>query len=218
MRVNNGFGNRLQVIADSLPHTSGSMLSAARWVLDHGGVASSPTSGFHHACYGGGGSFCTFNGLMVTALALKNEGKVQRVGILDCDYHYGNGTDDIILKTESSWVTNITNTKAYTSNADTFLSTLPKLVSQLKHCDIILYQAGADPHVNDPFGGFLTTDQMLQRDQIVFDMAKNLAIPLVWNLAGGYQLEPLPNGGSSIQKVIELHDNTMQACINAFIN
>jgi acetoin utilization deacetylase AcuC-like enzyme len=49
-QIPNGFGNTQPDIALSLPYTSGSMLSAARHVLKHGGVACSPTSGFHHAC------------------------------------------------------------------------------------------------------------------------------------------------------------------------
>ena len=27
---------------------------------------------------------------------------------------------------------------------------------------LVLYQAGADPHVNDPLGGFLTTEEMMR--------------------------------------------------------
>ena len=57
-----------------------SLLSAARGALSNGLVACSPTSGFHHAGYESGYGYCTFNGLMVCALALKAEGKVSRVG------------------------------------------------------------------------------------------------------------------------------------------
>jgi hypothetical protein len=33
-------------------------------------------------------------------------------------------------------------------------------------CDVLLYQAGADPHINDPLGGWLTTAQLRERDRI----------------------------------------------------
>lgn len=49
LEEDNGFDTRSRAVADSLPYTSGSMLSAARHVLKYGGVACSPTSGFHHA-------------------------------------------------------------------------------------------------------------------------------------------------------------------------
>ena len=71
-----------------------------------------------------------------------------------------------------------------------------------------MYQAGADPHVNDPLGGDLTTEQMLERDRIVFKFAKNNNIPIVWNLAGGYQKD--------FSKVLEIHENTLKACIEVY--
>ncbi len=46
---------------------------------------------------------------------------------------------------------------------------------------------------------------MILRDRIVFQFAKDNNIPLVWNLAGGYQ-EP-------IEKVLDLHENTLQECL-----
>ena len=103
--VDNGFHNKSEEVAISLPYTSGSMLTAARHVIDHGGVACSLTSGFHHAHYKSGHGFCTFNGLMVTALALKKEGKANKVTILDCDYHYADGTVDIIKHLNIDWIT-----------------------------------------------------------------------------------------------------------------
>lgn len=95
-RLSNGFGNRSLEVAASLPYTCGSMLSAAEQALINGKGAVAPCSGFHHAGYDFGGGFCTFNGLMVTALSLLQRQKVKRVAILDLDMHYGNGTQDII--------------------------------------------------------------------------------------------------------------------------
>lgn len=92
LRENNGFGNRSAAVATSLPYTTGSMLSAAKYVLENRDVACAPCSGFHHAGYDSVSGYCTFNGLVVTAMKLRDEGRAQRVGILDCDQHYGNGT------------------------------------------------------------------------------------------------------------------------------
>jgi hypothetical protein len=38
-------------------------------------------------------------------------------------------------------------------------------------------QAGADPHEDDPLGGYLTTKEMRERDHMVFDAAKTAGIP-----------------------------------------
>ena len=84
-------------VARSLPWTSGALLSAARHTLSQG-IACAPVSGFRHASYSHGRGFCTFNGLMVTAAKLLSEKLVDRVIILDCDQHYGDGTEEIIQR------------------------------------------------------------------------------------------------------------------------
>lgn len=206
----NGFGNKRMEVAAALPYTSGAMLSAARWVVSHGGVASAPCSGFHHARWGRPGGFCTFNGLMVTALTLHAEGLARRVGILDFDQHYGDGTDDILARLGIDWVDHVTAGKRDWSarEAPQFLASIEGWVRDMSACDVILYQAGADPHVDDPLGGFLDTAQLLLRDRTVFRAARRLGIPLVWNLAGGYQ-QPL-------RRVLDIHDNTARACVEAY--
>ncbi|MBK7005541.1 MAG: hypothetical protein IPH37_10705 [Burkholderiales bacterium] len=78
--------------------------------------------------------------------------------------------------------------------------------------DLVLYQAGADIHVNDPLGGILTTEQMKQRDRTIFNGCITRRIPLVWNLAGGYQRDL--NG--TIAPVLSLHRNTMHQCLRAY--
>lgn len=210
----NGFGNRSLNVAMSLPYTSGAMLSAAKHAIKTKSAVAAPCSGFHHAGYYSGEGFCTFNGLMVTALALKEMG-ITRVGILDLDMHYGNGTDNIIQTLSAqAWIKHYTGGAKYTKaeQAVEFFQELPLIVTGMSECDIVLYQAGADPHINDPYGGWLTTDQLHMRDAIVFDGLKALGMPVAWNLAGGYQVEP----DGSIPKVLEIHDNTMLECVRVY--
>ena len=211
-RSDNGFGNRSKAVAASLPHTSGAMLSAAREALRNGRVAVAPCSGFHHAGYANAGGFCTFNGLMVTAMALHASGEVTRVGILDFDQHYGDGTDHIIDRLRIDWIKHYSAGEHYgfPAEAKRFLSSIPSLVAGMKGCDLILYQAGADPHIDDPLGGWLTTEQLYERDLLVFEAAAELGIPVAWNLAGGYQ--------TPLRKVLEIHDNTMRACTSVHLN
>ena len=206
----NGFRGRQKDVAVSLPWTSGSFLSAARCALDNGLVACSPTSGFHHAGPASGYGYCTFNGLMVTALALQAEGKVRRVGILDCDEHYGDGTAEIIDQLGIDWIRHVSEEYAGAAAAKRFIKTLPAVVRGFAGYDLLIYQAGADPHIDDPLGGFLTTAELAERDRIVFTVAKEIGIPVVWNLAGGYQ-QPLA-------RVLEIHRNTMAACVATFVS
>jgi acetoin utilization deacetylase AcuC-like enzyme len=212
----NGFGNKSPAVAASLLYTTGSMLSAARHALASGGAAAAPCSGFHHAGYASAEGFCTFNGLMVAALALKKAGKVERVGILDLDYHYGNGTDNIIRKLGcEKWIWHFTGGARYTSPSQVpefFRDKLPEVLAAMTTCDLVLYQAGADAHIDDPYGGWLTTMQLLERDAIIFSALRDADVPVAWNLAGGYQVEK----DGSIPKVLEIHDNTMRECVSAF--
>lgn len=214
LRQDNGFGNRSATVAASLPYTSGAMLSAAREALRNGEVAVAPVSGFHHACHDLAGGFCTFNGLMVAACVLREEGGARRVGILDFDQHYGNGTDEIIATLGVDWVEHLTAGARWRhrGQAAEFLESIDAMVEAMSDCDIILYQAGADPHVDDPYGGWLTTDQLRQRDLRVFEAAVRRRIPVAWNLAGGYQRTS--DGG--IEPVLRIHRNTMSACIQTY--
>ena len=50
-------------------------------------------------------------GMQTNISATANEGarpRVAKVGILDCDYHYGNGTDDILAQLRLSYVDHYT--------------------------------------------------------------------------------------------------------------
>ncbi|MGH8261950.1 MAG: histone deacetylase [Steroidobacterales bacterium] len=209
-RTENGFGNRSADVARSLPFTNGALLCAARAALA-GGIACAPVSGFHHANHASAGGFCTFNGLMVTAVRLLADRKLRRILILDCDMHYGNGTDDIIgkLKLEST-VENLTFGRWYATPAQgqRYLEHLEREARRLQDFDLVLYQAGADVHVDDALGGVLTTEQMRRREEIVFGAARAAGVPLAWNLAGGYQ-QPLT-------KVIDLHVQTMRECARVY--
>lgn len=211
-RRDNGFGNRRVDVARSLPFTSGAMLSAARAALTARRSTCAPCSGFHHAAWDHGEGFCTFNGLVVTAAALRAERPTVRVGILDCDMHYGDGTDEILDRLGlRGFVQHVTIGARFGTRADAapFLTALPGLVRAFRGCDVLLYQAGADPHVDDPLGGFLTTEELARRDAIVFAEARALGLPVAWNLAGGYQRDA--RGG--IEPVLQIHENTLRASL-----
>jgi acetoin utilization deacetylase AcuC-like enzyme len=211
----NGFGNLDLEITNTTPYTGGSMLAAGREALANGRVAVSPTCGFHHAGYRSSALFCTFNGLMVTALALKQEGLLRKIGILDFDHHYGNGTDDIIGRlTLRDWVVHYSAGEAYAKpeQAEEFLRRIPEFIETMADCDLMLYQAGADPHINDRAGGWLTTEQLRQRDALVFRTAAMFELPVAWNLAGGYQW----GEKRDLRPLLDIHDNTMRECVAVY--
>ena len=148
---------------------------------------------------------------MVTANALLAEGLIRRVMILDCDQHFGDGTEQILEQLDlEGTVENVSFGRWFGAprDADAYLTGLNQQVSRFADFDLVLYQAGADVHVEDPLGGVLTTEQMIERDRVVFEAAVEAGVPIAWNLAGGYQ-EPL-------SRVVELHVNTMRCCAIAY--
>jgi acetoin utilization deacetylase AcuC-like enzyme len=250
--INNGFGIKDADFSSTFLETNASLYYASLDALNNQ-IAISPTSGFHHARYDRSEGFCTFNGLVLTALRLKNEGKAQKIGILDFDMHYGNGTDEIIKKLNLDFIVHYTAGKQYDlyypslnflkpviklcynsfftasksqkeikkpilrqkllqNKGDKFINTIPKILEAFKDCDLIIYQAGADQHIDDPYGGLLTYEKMSQRDNLVFSFAKKMSIPLVWNLAGGYQKD----SQGSIEPVLKCHRNTMYECLKIY--
>jgi acetoin utilization deacetylase AcuC-like enzyme len=208
--ITNGFGNSALDIPQSSLWTTGAMLSAARTAIANGQVAVAPCCGFHHACFDHGGGYCTFNGLMITVRKLMKERLGQRFGILDFDQHWGDGTHDIIRHLDLG--KQVVHYHPGHYGAKRFLDDIPKLMDRFDGCDIVLYQAGADPHIKDPLGGWLTTPQIKKRDRLVFETLRNKRIPVAWNLAGGYQYDD----AGSIRPILEIHDNTMLACASVY--
>ena len=76
--------------------------------------------------------------------------------------------------------------------------------------DLVIYQAGADPHIDDPLGSVrMTTDQMRERDRYVFSALQERGIPVMFVLAGGYQ-KPIE------EKLVPLHLNTFKEAADIF--
>ena len=213
LRRASGFGSISASVARSLPYTCGACYGAALVALKEG-ISASLSSGFHHAGPNGARGFCTFNGLMITAAQLLASARVTRIAIIDCDYHYGDGTQAIInAQMLSDQILHVSFGLTYKvpAQAEAYLAEVYRLraVLEKNRPGIILYQAGADTHIDDPLGGLLTSEQMRERDRAMFAIASDLSIPLTWNLAGGYQIEP----DGTIPRVVALHLNTFEEAL-----
>lgn len=223
LREPNGFGTHDELVARSVLHTTGSFRAAAAHAYETGKAACSPTSGFHHAAWGSGGGYCTFNGLAVAAAHLLRESGAQIVGIMDLDAHYGDGTEDILDQVPlfSERIRHFTRgVPSYRDDAEELLASIPKTLKSWERqgVDMVLYQAGGDLHIEDPLGaGLLTSKQMRERDRRVFETCAELGLPVAWNLAGGYQEDksatPL---AKRLRPVLDIHDATMEECIRVF--
>ncbi len=153
---------------------------------------------------------------MVTAIKLLQANRVRRVGVLDCDWHYGNGTDDIIqqLRLSDSVIHRTSGRELFGRGVSQYFQWLERSLEALWNADveIVLYQAGADAHIDDPLGGLLDDDQLARRDELVFDYCHAKSLPVAWCLAGGYQRDEL----GTIEPVLRIHRRTMESAIHAY--
>lgn len=190
-RIPNGFECIDARVPEACRWTIGSLVGAVRHAALHPiHPALSPSSGFHHAGHADGGGFCTFNGLAMAAQLYLDDHPGHKVGILDCDVHYGDGTADILrrLPALADRVVHLTSGRDFHEDADRmeFFAWLHQAIQSINDagCNVVIYQAGADMHKDDPLGGFLDDEDMALRDRMVF---RNIRAGIAWNLAGGYR-------------------------------
>ncbi len=182
----------------------GGTLLTARLAIQYG-LAANLAGGTHHAHKDFGSGFCIFNDLAVVARLLIAEGLVERVLIVDCDVHQGDGTASILARDERIFTCsfhcreNFPHRKAQ-SDFDIELrrgdcgedyikaleNHLPYIVS-ISQPDFILYDAGADVHKDDALGYLnLSDDDMAERDEYILRMALDQGIPVACVIGGGY--------------------------------
>ena len=170
------------------------------------GLACNTAGGTHHAFPSFGSGFCIFNDLAIACRVLQKIGLVRKVLIVDLDVHQGDGTA-VIFQDDSSVFTfsmhcevNFPGTKQKSDldvplpvgmEDDEYLQTLdrflPELLSTVKP-DLVLYDAGVDPHHGDKLGKLALTDTGLFRREMQVLMAC---------LAGGYPVACVIGGGYS---------------------
>jgi acetoin utilization deacetylase AcuC-like enzyme len=188
--------------AESVALIWGGHFAACRLALD-ARVVFHPVSGAHHARRERGGGFCTFNFLAGASRRLLDEGVVHRVLVVDLDAHQGDGTHALTADDPrvalfdiagSNWIGEFDTDRVIYKVARgpedyrTHLARLPAMLDHFKP-DLLQYQAGVDCHEYDPVGGIAGIDEafLLERDRFVIHEVAARQIPLVINLAGGYE-------------------------------
>ena len=209
-------------IRDGVLAIQAGQLVAARHALTEG-IAANIAQGFHHAGYWRGANFCTFNGLALIAQEFPDK----KIFVLDCDEHNGDGTAEFTLRLPNLFNYSICGAHwRFDVNDRSVLAALPPLggvfasyrtalhaafdaITKWKP-DLVLYQAGADPHEDDPLGSLeMTTEQLYERDRLVFQFCWQNQMPVCFVLAGGYQT-PIET------RLVPLHVNTFKAAAEVF--
>ena len=200
--------------------SNGGAVAAALAALKDG-VAGSLSSGLHHARYGSGCGYCTFNGLVLAARAARSAGAAS-VLILDLDAHCGGGTASMIADEsgvrqldvsvdgfDSYPETGQSRLAMVTAGPD-YLDTVRRVLDEVAgdRFDLCLYNAGMDPCEDCPTGGRagITAAVLAERERLVFEWCAGRRVPVAFVLAGGYVGPHLDQHG-----LVDLHRLTLSA-------
>jgi acetoin utilization deacetylase AcuC-like enzyme len=169
------------------------------------GLACNTAGGTHHAFPSYGSGFCIFNDLAIAARTLQSLGVANKILIVDLDVHQGDGTAVIFAHDASVFTfsmhceVNFPGTKQQ-SDLDvplpvgmedepylqTLASFLPDLLTQVRP-DLVLYDAGVDPHLGDRLGKLALTDTGLYRREMqVLSTCVGAGFPVACVIGGGY--------------------------------
>jgi acetoin utilization deacetylase AcuC-like enzyme len=198
----------------------GATIAACRSALVDG-MSANLAGGTHHAYPDHGEGYCVFNDIAVAARVMQSEGRVQRVVILDCDVHQGNGTAAIFEEDESVFTFSIHGSKNFpfhkeVSNLDialpddtgdeAYLAALELGLGEAierSEAKLAIYVSGVDPFSGDRLGRLgLSKAGLKLRDQMVLSACKQAGLPVAITMAGGYAKE--------VTDTVDIHFNTLQ--------
>lgn len=182
---------------------SGSV-QAAIFALEHG-IGMNIAGGTHHAFTDRGEGFCLLNDLAITANYLVENQLAKRILVVDLDVHQGNGTAQIFQNRTDIFTFSMHGAKNYPhrkekSHLDIELPDRTEDEIYLDHLknalfrildsfspDFILYQCGVDVLGTDQLGRLnMSQKGVKMRDEFVLSNAKNLKIPIMCCMGGGY--------------------------------
>lgn len=186
------------------------------------GAAMNIAGGTHHAYTDRGEGFCLMNDQALASRWLLDQGHAERILIIDLDVHQGNGTAEIfrnepLVFTFSMHGENNYPLKKERSDLDIGLSdgikdreylhlleqSLDTILADF-HPDFVFYQSGVDIIETDKLGRLGVSIQgCRERDRIIFNIVKQLSVPVVCSMGGGYSKD--------IRHIIEAHANTYRS-------
>jgi acetoin utilization deacetylase AcuC-like enzyme len=182
--------------------SNGGAVAAARDAR-RDGVAGSLSSGLHHARRDEGAGFCTFNGLVLAARAVLDDG-ASAVLVLDLDAHCGGGTAsligdepriaqlDVAVDSYDAYRDGGACRLVRVARAADYLPAVERGLDEVLAAgprpDLVLYNAGMDPSERCAIGGKpgITREVLAARERLVFDRCWRERLPVAFVAAGGY--------------------------------
>lgn len=194
----------------------GGSARTAELALEHG-ACYHIGGGFHHAFRDHAEGFCYLNDVVYAAKFMRERG-VERVAVIDCDLHQGNGTARFFQGDDGVFTFSIHQERLYPKKErsdldigleigvtdDEYLEKLGGALDVIFNDfkpGLVIYLAGADPYMFDQLGSLrLTIEGLLRRDELVCTQARSRQIPVAVVLGGGY--------AEDVVDTVEIHSNT----------
>lgn len=212
-----------QYMVERSRRSVGGTISACRAALQEG-TAVNLAGGTHHAYPDHGEGYCVFNDAAIAARAMQAEGRAQRVLIIDCDVHQGNGTAAIFAGDPTVFTFSIHGEKNFPfhkepgsldialpdgTDDEAYHAALTRGLQQSieeARADLAIYLAGADPFVGDRLGRLsLSKAGLAERDRLVFSMCRAASVPVAVAMAGGY--------APDAAEIADIHFQTVAAAL-----
>ncbi len=188
-------------------YTTGGTLLAARLALEHG-IAINLGGGYHHAAASWGDGFCVYADIPIALKTLHDEGRVNKALVIDLDAHQGNGTAATIHPWPWAYILDVYEEDLFplvkqpedfpipvpagltgTDYLDIVRVAVPSALDQVRP-DLVIYNAGSDPYVDDPLTRLcLTRNDLAERDLLVATLTRERKVPMAMVLSGGYSSE-----------------------------
>lgn len=204
----------------------GGTILTAKLALNHG-IACNTAGGTHHAFPSYGSGFCIFNDIAIAARLLKNQNLLNTILVVDLDVHQGDGSawifrhDPSVFTFSMHCAVNFPGRKQISdldvpldegTEDDEYLAKLaahlPELLTQVNP-DLVLYDAGADPHRDDRLGKLALTDEGLyRRDSYVLETCVKAGYPVACVIGGGY--------GKDMKALIYRHSYLHRAAVEVY--
>jgi histone deacetylase 11 len=205
-------------------YAAGGTVLACRLALEKG-VAINLGGGYHHAASDWGGGFCVYADVPLAAKVLHDEAKIGRVLVVDLDAHQGNGTAAAFRDWPWASILDLHEEDIFPARKEPedyplpvgpgltggeymgiIRDALPKTLDAVRP-ELVVYNAGSDPFVDDPLARFrLTRSDLAERDLMVIAMVRERSIPVAMVLSGGYSRESWRIHADSIEGILVRFD------------
>lgn len=202
---------------------TGGTILGANLALENG-WAINLSGGYHHAKENFGEGFCFYADIPIAIKKLWDKDSTLKVMIIDLDAHQGNGYESILKDDKRTVIVDVYNRLIFPRDYDartyidynfpinkntedneylTILTDSLKTIVSVEQPNLIIYNGGTDIYENDPLGKLKISEEgIINRDEIIFELALSNEIPILMVLSGGYTKQSAVIIQKSIKNVL----------------